>query len=255
MRGHDVRPLLYSLGTLLAFLLMNLEIADAFSEGSRTKFQLLGGDLSRSNQLGRDMTYTLAWAAFAFTLLVVGFRKRVVAVRRAGMALLLVTVAKLFLYDMWNLGGLQRIAALIGLAVFGVYFARYFLGIGAPEEGAAITVTDTMTDDQRIHVTMDAMQQALDNHNLDDFMSIFSDDFQDSQNRSKTMLRALIQTYVSARGFQDLKLDLSQAKPTFEGDSGLFSPVYVTAEGKKYTLYVTGKKSNGRWLITNLSGI
>ena len=144
---------------------------------------------------------------------------------------------------------------LVFSAIFGVYFMRNFLGFWAPGEGEGIAVTDTMTDDQRIRVTMDTMQKALDDKNLDGFMSIFADDYLDSGNRSKTMLRALIQTYVSARGFTDLKLDLSQAKPTFEGESGLFSPVYVTAEGKKYTLYVTGKKSNGRWLITNLSGI
>lgn len=146
------------------------------------------------------------------------------------------------------------VAALVAV-VGGIYFMRNFLGYWAPEAGSAIAVTDTMTDDQRMHVTMDAMQKALDNHNLDDFMSIFSDDYQDSDKRSKTMLRAMIQTYVSARGFTDLKLDLSEAKPVFEGEAGLISPVYVTAEGKRYTLYVTGRKTEGRWLITSLSGI
>lgn len=145
-------------------------------------------------------------------------------------------------------------AALIAL-VGGIYFMRNFLGYWAPEEGAAIAVTDTMTDEQRMQVTMTAMQAALDHQDLDSFMSIFSDDYSDGEKRSKTMLRAVIQTYVSARGFTELKLDMSEAKPVFEGEAGLLSPVYVTAEGKRYTLNVTGRKVEGRWLITSLSGI
>lgn len=147
------------------------------------------------------------------------------------------------------------IAAAVLVTVGGIYFMRNFLGFWAPGEGEGIVVAETMTDEERMHVTMHAMQSALDNKDLDAFMSIFADDFQDKEKRSKTMIRALLQTYTAANGFGDLKLDLSEAKPTFEGESGLLSPVYVTAEGKRYTLYVTGRKVEGRWLITGLSGI
>lgn len=117
VRDFNVLPLLYSLGTVLAFILVNIEIADYFSEGTRTTFELFGGGLSREKQLGRDMTYSLAWAAFAFVLLVIGFKQRVIAARRAGMALLGVTLVKLFFHDLWRLGGLYRVAALGGLFV------------------------------------------------------------------------------------------------------------------------------------------
>ncbi len=54
-----IPPILNGLGTALAFLLLNIEIADYFSEtGSVLTFQFSGN-------LGRDMTYSLAWAAFA----------------------------------------------------------------------------------------------------------------------------------------------------------------------------------------------
>lgn len=141
------------------------------------------------------------------------------------------------------------------VVVGGIYFMRNFLGFWAPGAGEGIVVADTMTDEERMHVTMNAMQTALDNRDLDAFMSIFADDFVDGEKRNKTMIRALLQTYTTANGFGDLKLDLSEAKPTFEGEAGLLSPVYVTAEGKRYTLYVTGRKVEGRWLITNLSGL
>lgn len=126
IRDFNVLPLLYSLGTVLAFILVNIEIADYFSEGTRTTFELLGGGLSREKQLGRDMTYSLAWAAFAFVLLVIGFKQRVIAARRAGMALLGVTLVKLFFHDLWRLGGLYRIGALIGLAVVLILVSMFY---------------------------------------------------------------------------------------------------------------------------------
>lgn len=126
VRDFNVLPLLYSLGTVLAFILVNIEIADYFSEGTRTTFQLTGGGLSREKQLGRDMTYSLAWAAFAFGLLVIGFKRRISAARRAGMALLGVTLLKLFFHDLWHLGGLYRIASLIGMAVVLILVSMFY---------------------------------------------------------------------------------------------------------------------------------
>jgi len=63
------------------------------------------------------MTYSLAWGVFAFVLLVVGIRRRTTAPRYAGLGLLVVTLLKLFLHDIWQLGGLYRIGSLIGLAL------------------------------------------------------------------------------------------------------------------------------------------
>lgn len=117
VRDFNVLPLLYSLGTVLAFILVNIEIADYFSEGTRTTFELFGGGLSREKQLGRDMTYSLAWAAFAFVLLVIGFKRRISGARRAGMVLLSVTLLKLFFHDLWQLGGLYRVGAFGGLFI------------------------------------------------------------------------------------------------------------------------------------------
>jgi uncharacterized membrane protein len=110
LRGVPVRALLYGLGTVLAFLLLNIEIADYFSTGRTLVFQFSGN-------LARDMTYSLAWACFAFGLFMLGVRNRVVPPRWAGLGLLTVTLLKLFLHDLWRLGGLYRVGSLIGLAV------------------------------------------------------------------------------------------------------------------------------------------
>jgi len=106
----NVPPVLAGLGTVLAFLLVNIEIADYFSTGTTITFKFSGN-------FGRDMTYSLAWGVFAFVVLLVGIFRKVRGARYAGLGLLVVTLLKLFLHDLWSLGGLYRIGSLLGLAV------------------------------------------------------------------------------------------------------------------------------------------
>lgn len=106
-------PALFNtLGTILAFFLLNIEIADFFSEpGQRVltfKF---------SGHFGRDMTYTIAWALFALGLLLMSIWKQTRAGRRAALVLLSVTLIKLFFHDLARLGALHRIGALFAVAV------------------------------------------------------------------------------------------------------------------------------------------
>ncbi|HEX7515766.1 MAG TPA: DUF2339 domain-containing protein [Chthoniobacterales bacterium] len=102
--------LLTSLGAILTFLLLNIEIADYFSVGPTLTF-------SFSGNFARDMTYSIAWALFAFALLLVGMKQKTGWVRYAGVVLLLVTLLKLFLHDLGNLSQLYRIGAFIGVAI------------------------------------------------------------------------------------------------------------------------------------------
>ncbi|HEX8490463.1 MAG TPA: DUF2339 domain-containing protein, partial [Chthoniobacterales bacterium] len=102
--------LLCSLGAILTFLLLNIEIADYFSIGPTLTFSFTGN-------FARDMTYSIAWALYAFALILIGMRQETRWVRYSGLALLVVTLAKLFLHDLLNLGPLYRIGAFIGLAI------------------------------------------------------------------------------------------------------------------------------------------
>ena len=107
----NAQAVLASLGTVLAFLLLNIEIADYFSEpGSTLAFQFSGN-------FARDMTYSIAWAMFALGLLVYGIWKTIPAVRYAALGLLIVTLLKLFFHDLAHLNQLYRIGALGGVAV------------------------------------------------------------------------------------------------------------------------------------------
>ena len=107
----DTPPILAGCGTVLAFLLLNIEIADYFSEPGSTLTFELGGNFAR------DMTYSIGWALFALVLLIYGIRKKVPAARYPAMGLLCVTLVKLFFHDLAQLGQLYRIGAFVGVAV------------------------------------------------------------------------------------------------------------------------------------------
>jgi uncharacterized membrane protein len=110
--GADARPILNALGTVLAFLLLNLEIADYFTPaGARSiTFEFSGN-------FARDMTYTIAWALFALGLLLVSFWQGLRAGRYAAIALLGIALLKLFFHDLARLEALYRIGALFAVAI------------------------------------------------------------------------------------------------------------------------------------------
>jgi hypothetical protein len=105
-------PLLYTLGTVLAFLLLNIEIADFFTKPGTP---VLTFDFYAN--FGRDTTYSIGWALFALTLLGVGIAKKLRMVRYASLALLCITLVKLFLHDFARLQQLYRIGAFVGVAM------------------------------------------------------------------------------------------------------------------------------------------
>jgi uncharacterized membrane protein len=66
------------------------------------------------------MSYSIAWALFALLLLIVGIRKQTAATRYAGLALLGITILKLFFHDLSQLDQLYRIGAFIAVAVIAI---------------------------------------------------------------------------------------------------------------------------------------
>jgi uncharacterized membrane protein len=108
--NRNTPPLLFTLGTILAFILLNIEIADFFGTSNYLQFEFSGN-------FARNMTYSIAWALFGLVLLIVGIGKQIAAVRYASMALLGVTLLKLFLHDLRTLDAGYRIGAFIGVAI------------------------------------------------------------------------------------------------------------------------------------------
>lgn len=127
--GLSLRGWLAGMAVVLGFVMANLLVAHAFSPGARIEFDF-------SAALGRDMTYSLVWALYAAAILAAGFRWDLKVARYAGLGLLCVTIIKLFLHDLWALGGLYRIGSFVGLAVvlIGVSFVYQRFFVGANEE-------------------------------------------------------------------------------------------------------------------------
>lgn len=111
-REIPLRALLWIGGGVLLFLLVNLQIANAFTPTGAHHLTLqFGGNFAR------DMSYSIAWGLFSLGLLVIGFWKETAGARYAAVGLLLVTLAKLFLHDLDQVGSIYRIGAFLVVSV------------------------------------------------------------------------------------------------------------------------------------------
>lgn len=91
------------------FAWINLTIFDAFGQGSALQL-----DFARLP--ARDLTFSLAWAIYALVLLGTGMARGSAGLRWTSLALIIVTVGKVFLYDLSHLHDLYRVMSLVGLA-------------------------------------------------------------------------------------------------------------------------------------------
>ncbi len=115
-----LRGVLFALGGVLWFLLLNIEIADYFTPpGARCIAFRFGGNFQR------DMTYSIGWGLFSLALLGLGIWRQSPPARFAAIGLLVVTLLKVFLHDLSEIQSIFRIGALVGVAV--IAFVTSFL--------------------------------------------------------------------------------------------------------------------------------
>ena len=108
-RGQTIHGWVWNIASfVLAFALLNLEIRQAF-HGTR-----LDGGLT---SVAERYTYSTAWALFGVGLLIAGIVRKGRPLRVAGLGVILLTAAKVFLVDMSSLSGLYRIFSFFGLGV------------------------------------------------------------------------------------------------------------------------------------------
>ncbi|MDE0892086.1 MAG: DUF2339 domain-containing protein, partial [Planctomycetota bacterium] len=94
---------------LLGFACLNLLLINGYTDGDRLDIQ--------SQDLNRDLVLSLSWALYSFSLLAIGAKCGIAALRWASLAFLFATIVKVFLFDLGNLDGLQRVGSFFGLAV------------------------------------------------------------------------------------------------------------------------------------------
>lgn len=95
---------------VVVFVWINLTIADWFSTGPTLT-------LSFGETPAQRLTVSIAWAVYALVLLGFGMARDSIGLRWLSLGFLLVTIGKVFLYDLGALRDLYRVASLAGLAV------------------------------------------------------------------------------------------------------------------------------------------
>ena len=109
--GRQVIATLYGLlAVILGFCWINLTIFDAFTPGTELA-------ISFDRLPARDLTLSLSWAVYALLLLGVGVARRSTGLRWTSLAMLMITIAKVFLYDLGELTDLYRVFSLFGLSI------------------------------------------------------------------------------------------------------------------------------------------
>jgi len=103
-------PVVGFLGLILIFALINLEIADWYSPDRYISW-------SWEQDYGPNLTMSLAWGLYALVLLVVGMWRKIKPLRFISLGFMLLTIGKVFLYDLSSLTGMPRILSFLGLAV------------------------------------------------------------------------------------------------------------------------------------------
>ena len=116
------------LGLVLIFALITLEIADYFSAGCYLEVSLERG-------YARDLTMSVAWGLYAMALLVVAVWRKAAPLRYVSLGFLLLTVAKVFLWDLSALEGAYRILSFLGLGVSLVLVSLFYQRFVFRQEG------------------------------------------------------------------------------------------------------------------------
>ncbi|MCZ4281256.1 DUF2339 domain-containing protein [Kiloniella laminariae] len=138
-RNQNHLPLMPWLGgtaLLLVLLDITLEVRRAFHPDSMATADILNAE---------GYSYSLAWLVYAGLLLAIGILRDIVRVRHASLAMVLLVIAKVFLWDMAALSGLYRVASFIGLGLcligIGFLYQRFVFPIGKEEPPAAKKTT------------------------------------------------------------------------------------------------------------------
>jgi uncharacterized membrane protein len=100
---------------------LSLEVADYYARQMPATFGNYWSPKTllqrRSLLIARDFTYSALWMAYGAMLMVIGFWRKSAFVRWQALALIAVTVLKVFLYDTSQLDHIYRIFSFIALGV------------------------------------------------------------------------------------------------------------------------------------------
>ncbi len=125
----EYRVLAGAAASVLAFVYVSMEVRHFFDpEFARYGLGATGIEL---------YAYSCVWLLFGVGLLALGFVRHAAALRHAGMVLVCIVVAKVFLIDMAGLQGLLRVVSFLGLgaALLGLGYAYRRFGFDQAPQG------------------------------------------------------------------------------------------------------------------------
>lgn len=115
--NKNIPPLLNIAGAVLLFLLVNIEVANYFTKtGQILKFNFLGSIAA--------ITYTTAWILYGAVACLIAFYKKHKTLLNISVAIIILSIIKLFMFDLWSSGIVYRIIGLFTIAgiLFGISF-------------------------------------------------------------------------------------------------------------------------------------
>ena len=132
-RGEVVLPRLLGVaGMGMALVLLTLEVRQAF-HGEVLK----GGSMAASEKYA----YSIAWVLFGTVLLILGILTKGPVLRFSSLAVMLLAVGKVFLYDTAELKDLYRVFSFLGLGLslllLAFLYQRFVFGRGGSDAGSS----------------------------------------------------------------------------------------------------------------------
>jgi len=153
---------------------------------------------------------------------------------------------------------LTRVAVLGGVLLLSgsAWFARNFLGVGAPEAGDGIVETASMEDREKVTTILAVMNESFVLGDVDRFMTVIANDFADDGGNGRRALRTVLQAYHTSGSFQQAWVDWSRTEVVKTGDWLYASPVVIRSHAEEEDLFIRlgFKEYRGRWLIASGEG-
>lgn len=112
---------------LLALWALTLEAKDFFDRRTLVSYKTPGYSGAVDWVIARDFTFSAIWIAYGAALMIIGFWKRSAFIRWQALALMAVSIVKVFLYDSRELQQVYRILSFIALGVvlMGISYAYH----------------------------------------------------------------------------------------------------------------------------------
>lgn len=129
-----------------------------------------------------------------------------------------------------------------------LYVMRNFLGFWAPEAGAGLAV-EGLSQTEQIEAVLVTMNEAFRTNDVDRFMTVIADDFQDEEGNGKTTLRVALQAFKEAGEFAQASVDWSRMAITERDGLIDVRPVIIQTPEEPIVIFLGFKPYRGGQLL------